>query len=287
MKRVRKTYIDFWAERLIIQWKQTIAATNDLPEVYRMEANFLREVLSLSRGQRVLDLGCGAGEHCLALAQQGIDITGIDIAPVLVNYARQQAAEAGVSAEFLCADMRTFRPQVRFEGVFTSSGSFGFPAHADNQAVLETISSVLADEGKFLIGPSNPALLEQESFRRKDWFFVENGYLLREISWDRSTSSFHENPLFIDATGTVIELAGGFDNEGESKGLYGKVYSLLQLKEMIQASGLAFEAAYGSFELPPRPYGPDTPRLLIMGTRKKKLVAPEPAHSGKHILLAD
>lgn len=261
MKRLKRTYTDFWAERLHIRWKQSIAETEDLLEVYRKQADFLKEVLSLSAGQRVLDLGCGAGEHCLALAQQGINVTGIDIAPVLVDYARRQAAKAGVSAEFLRADMRTFRPQAQFDAVFTSSGTFGIFDDAGNQAVLQTISAVLAHEGKFLIGPTGPQLLKEKSLRRKDWFLVEDGCLLMERNWNRSTSSFREILLFIDATGTIIE----FDNEGESKGEYGKVYSLAQLKKMIEAAGLVFKAAYGSYELPPKPYEPDLPRLLIVG----------------------
>ena len=267
VERLKRRYTDFWAERLHIRWKLSIAETEYLLKVYRKEADFLKEVLSLSAGQRVLDLGCGAGEHCLALAQQGINVTVIDIAPGLVDYARRQAAKADVPAEFICADMRTFRPKVRFDAVFTSSGTFGIFDDAGNRAVLQTISAALANEGKFLIGPSNPQLLEQESFRRKDWMLVEDGCLLREVNWNRSTSSFHENLLFINATGTIIE----FDNEEESKGEYGKVYSLTQLKDMIKEVGLVFKAAYGSFELPSRPYEPDSPRVLIVGYKIKAL----------------
>jgi len=50
IKRLRKIYADFWAERLLIRWKQAIAGTEDLTEVYQKEADFLREVLSLSAG---------------------------------------------------------------------------------------------------------------------------------------------------------------------------------------------------------------------------------------------
>ncbi len=265
MKRIRKGYKEFWAERLLIQCKQSLAGLIDLTEIYRKEAYFIKEILCLSPGQKVLDLGCGGGEHCLALAQKGIEATGIDIAPVLVDYARKQAKETGVSAMFLCADMRTFRPETQFDAIFTSSGTFGlYENDVDNRSVLRTIRATLADNGRFLIGPSNPNLLEQGSFSEKDWFFVEDGCFLREIAWNQSTLLFRENWLFINEEGTVIE-SGGFDDA--SDGQYAGVYSLGQLRKMIREEGLAFKAAYGSFELPPKPYGTDTPRLLIVGRK--------------------
>ena len=76
---------------------------------------------------------------------------------------------------------------------------------------LRTIHDALGKDGKFLIGPSGPDLLNRESYREKDWLPMEDGYLLRERIWDRSTSTFHEIPLFIDKVGTLIELVGGFD----------------------------------------------------------------------------
>ncbi|GAG18867.1 unnamed protein product, partial [marine sediment metagenome] len=80
MKRVKRKYKDFWAERFIIKFWQA-AAGDDMSAVYRREADFMKEVLGLAAGSRVLDLGCGRGDHCLALAEQGIAATGIDVAP--------------------------------------------------------------------------------------------------------------------------------------------------------------------------------------------------------------
>jgi SAM-dependent methyltransferase len=265
VKKVRKTYRDFWAEHLIIKAVQAVAGDVDLSEVYREEANFIKEVLGLTPGQRVLDMGCGTGGHCLALAEQGIDATGIDLAPVLTDSAREQARQAGLSATFVCADMRTFRPPTPFHAVFTSSGTYGlYASDADNRSVLRTIHAALADNGRFLIGPSGPSLLREESFSTKDWFLSEDGCFLRERAWDQATSLFRESWLFIDEGGSVSEFAG-FDDS--SDGQYSRIYAFEELRTMLTEEGLAFEAAYGSFELPPKPHGPDTPGLLIVGSK--------------------
>ncbi|KKM81952.1 hypothetical protein LCGC14_1324610 [marine sediment metagenome] len=263
MKRIRKRYKEFWAGLALIQLKEALAESAELAEVYQKESQFIRKVLQLSPSDKVLDLGCGTGEHCFALTEQGIDATGIDIAQVLVDHASERSREAGLSATFLSADMRTFRPETQFDAVFTSSGTFGlYESDADNRSVLRTIRAVLADGGRFLIGPSGPALLGQRSYSEKDWYFVGDGCFLRESAWDQSTALFRESFLFIDQDGTVIEF-GGFDDA--SDGQYSRVYSLEQLQEMIAEVGLRFDAAYGSFELPPKPHGADTPRLLIVG----------------------
>lgn len=265
MKRIKKGYEEFWAERLHIRWKPDIVTPEDPSSVCRQEADFIKDVLSLGPEKRALDLGCGAGEHCLFLAEQGVRTTGIDIAPVLIEYARGRAKEAEIPAKFLCADMRTFRTQPPFDAIFTSSGTFGMFDDAGNRAVLQTISAALVPGGRFLIGPSGPSLLESESFRHKTWVFVDDGCLLIEQRWDRATSLFHETLLLIDETGAIIEMAA---EDEERWWESAKPYSVAQLKEMIDAAGLTFTAAYGSFEIPLEPYGPDSARILVVGQKR-------------------
>lgn len=53
---------------------------------------------------RVLDVGCGTGEHTIYLTRLGHDVLGVDGAPTAVDIARRNAAERGVAARFAVAD---------------------------------------------------------------------------------------------------------------------------------------------------------------------------------------
>jgi SAM-dependent methyltransferase len=53
----------------------------------------------LFRG-RVLDVGCGTGEHALLAASLGLPATGVDASPAAIEIAERKAAERGLDAEF-------------------------------------------------------------------------------------------------------------------------------------------------------------------------------------------
>ncbi|HEY4342418.1 MAG TPA: bifunctional 2-polyprenyl-6-hydroxyphenol methylase/3-demethylubiquinol 3-O-methyltransferase UbiG [Steroidobacteraceae bacterium] len=49
---------------------------------------------------RVLDIGCGGGLLCEALQQLGAQVTGIDLAPAMLESARLHAAERGITIDY-------------------------------------------------------------------------------------------------------------------------------------------------------------------------------------------
>jgi ubiquinone/menaquinone biosynthesis C-methylase UbiE len=56
---------------------------------------------------KLLELGCGAGNVSINLAQQGYAVTGIDIAPTAIAWAIDNAKVANVNANFLVGDVVT------------------------------------------------------------------------------------------------------------------------------------------------------------------------------------
>ena len=51
-------------------------------------------------GARVLDIGCGGGLLCEGLQQLGAQVTGIDLAPAMLDSARLHAAERGIAIDY-------------------------------------------------------------------------------------------------------------------------------------------------------------------------------------------
>jgi SAM-dependent methyltransferase len=59
----------------------------------------------LERGSKVLVLAMGDGANAIYLAQQGLDVTGMDISPVAIAKAREAAEAAGVPLRTVEADL--------------------------------------------------------------------------------------------------------------------------------------------------------------------------------------
>ena len=56
--------------------------------------------LGIQPGSKVLDVACGTGNLALPAARLGANVTGVDIAPNLVEQARANAAREGLQAQF-------------------------------------------------------------------------------------------------------------------------------------------------------------------------------------------
>lgn len=54
-----------------------------------------RKALRMARG-RVLDIGCGAGRHCLYLQEKGLEVTGIDNSPLSIEVCKQRGIKNAV-----------------------------------------------------------------------------------------------------------------------------------------------------------------------------------------------
>jgi SAM-dependent methyltransferase len=60
--------------------------------------------LALKPGMKVLDVACGTGNLAIPAAKGGADVTGIDIAPNLIEQAQARATAQGVNAVFEIGD---------------------------------------------------------------------------------------------------------------------------------------------------------------------------------------
>ena len=78
------------------------------------------EKVGLIRG-KVLDVGCGTGEHTILLTRLGYDVLGIDFAPEADEQARRNAEANGVEARFEVADAMNLPGEPRYDTIVDSA----------------------------------------------------------------------------------------------------------------------------------------------------------------------
>ena len=69
--------------------------------------------------QSVINYGCGTGRHDLALCRLGYQCTGIDMSPLMIEIARENAKNEAVTIDFSVADIRTYEPQGKYDAVIS------------------------------------------------------------------------------------------------------------------------------------------------------------------------
>ena len=139
---------DYWNGRAGETWAE-------LRRLLDMELHPLgreaQAALAPQPGERVLDIGCGAGETSLDLAAAtapGGAVLGVDISRTLLDIAGRRAAERGLQARFEAADAQApFRGLggERFDAAFSR---FGVMFFADPAAAFANIRKALRPGGR-------------------------------------------------------------------------------------------------------------------------------------------
>jgi 2-polyprenyl-3-methyl-5-hydroxy-6-metoxy-1,4-benzoquinol methylase len=70
-------------------------------------------LLEAKAGERILDVACGQGVFCRAMAEQRVSVTGVDIAPALIEAARRRNASDGLAIDYRVGDARRLAEVVK------------------------------------------------------------------------------------------------------------------------------------------------------------------------------
>lgn len=99
---------------------------------------------------RVLDVGCGSGEHALLAATMGLQVTGVDVSQVAIERARGKARQRGLIAEFLVGDVLDLPAIERLDAPFDTIidvGCFHTFANVDRPLYARSVASVTEPGG--------------------------------------------------------------------------------------------------------------------------------------------
>jgi len=86
-------------DRLASRWWDDAGESRPLHDLNPVRLAYVAERVNL-RGARVLDVGCGGGILSEALAASGANVTGIDLAPRVLEVARLHLLESGHTVDY-------------------------------------------------------------------------------------------------------------------------------------------------------------------------------------------
>lgn len=127
----------------------------------RAEVEFILSLFELPAGSRILDVGCGTGRHSVGLAKHGMNMTGVDLSPGMLEQARKAASEAGMDVEWVCADATEFVSEILFDGaICLCEGGVGLVEPTEDPVrhdldIFRNISNSLRPNAPFLLTALN------------------------------------------------------------------------------------------------------------------------------------
>jgi SAM-dependent methyltransferase len=100
---------------------------------------------------RVLDVGCGTGEHALMAAELGLDATGIDFSPKAIRLAENKARERSLDPHFLVADALELESRGGQYDTVLDCGLFHVFDDRDRARFVRSLSSIVVPDGRYFM----------------------------------------------------------------------------------------------------------------------------------------
>ena len=105
-------------------------------------------------GDRWLDLACGTGAMAERACAAGAQVTGIDLAPALIDTAKERAAGLGLDIEYRVGDVENLDlPDASFDKVSSTCGIMFAP---DHEATARELARVTAAGGRIVLANWTP-----------------------------------------------------------------------------------------------------------------------------------
>jgi len=221
------------------------------------------EHLQIPPGSSVLDVACGKGRHCKILASFGFDVTGIDISPASIQYAKQFEKD---NLHFFVHDMRYPFWGNFFDYAFNFFTSFGyFRTRREHDSAIRTIARSLKPGGKFVIDYLNVHYSEDHLVPAETKQYNGTTYDIKR--WD--------DELYFYKTIKVSDISLKLPFEFTEKVAK---FSFGDLTDMLSFQDMQVQEVFGDYNL--NSYDvKKTPRLIIIAGKKNN----EPADKEKRL----
>ncbi|MBV9545523.1 MAG: class I SAM-dependent methyltransferase [Chloroflexi bacterium] len=215
-------------------------------------------------GGPVLELACGTGRLLAPLAQAGLDVTGVDSSPAMLERARSRLEQHGLRANLYEQRVEALRLDRSFRSILFGLDSFGLLVKRSEQLrALEVIRQHATHDARLVLDVSNGNLRganepAEELLHDLTAPDPETGRPITKFALRRPRASEQLDDLLL------------FYDEQDERGYLRRTsvelrlrwFTRNELELLLEAAGWRVEEVYGDYDL--EPFGPNSPRLLIV-----------------------
>lgn len=139
----------------------------------------LLPLLPASSAGAALDVGCGVGRWSLELATRGLEVTGVDLSPYMIELARARAREAGVQASFAVGDVVSMSLGRKFDLIVCVTVLQHILDPALARMAIQRLAAHLSVDGQLILleaaPPARTTRCDTAVFRARplDWYVEE------------------------------------------------------------------------------------------------------------------
>jgi glycine/sarcosine N-methyltransferase len=195
---------------------RTYYAAVDVEDRLKHEIPDLLRVFSENNVKRILDVGCGTGDHVIDLAKRGFDAVGIDRSRIMISEANKRKKsmpeEAGDQGKFIKADLDKIVPKFKkepFDAVLFLGNTISHNPGRYRTAI-KNASSLLKDKGVMIFQITNFEKVIKTQKRLLSFNFAK---LKEEPSKEYAFLEFYDEPnrkeRTILKTFAILSSSGG------------------------------------------------------------------------------
>ncbi|MDO4976430.1 MAG: class I SAM-dependent methyltransferase [Eubacteriales bacterium] len=231
---------------------------------YDTWCTFIQEELAQHgiTGGLSLELGCGTGKMMERMAAAGFDMIGVDSSMDMLQIAMEKSQDLPYSLLYLLQDMREFELYGTVESIVSICDSVNYITEPEDLLEVFRLVNNYLDPGGIFLFDFNTEHKYRDSIGE------------RTIAEDREDVSFiwyneydeEEHLNYIDLNVFVREEEDLFRKYQEEHVQRG--YTLSEMKELIENSGLVFLAAYDDYTK--KPATKESERIVIVAREQGK-----------------
>jgi len=195
------------AQMLAAHLSPDIDAASRRPETIDRSVQWLIEMLGLSTGDSLLDLGCGPGLYASRFAQAGFHITGVDYSLRSIEYASKFAKENHLDITYRYQNYLELDDESKYDAALLIYGDFCPLNPEQRKRLLNNIHRALKPNGKFVLDVSTRECRKKHG-NKNGWYASQSGFwkpgphLVFEEGFD-----YPEQSIWLDQY-TIIEADG-------------------------------------------------------------------------------